>query len=61
MQQPITVMISDESNDDAKTANLAENSSRAKIMSDRKFKNIFKFVLFMLEAACKNSELFSLR
>lgn len=59
MQEPSTAMIPEGSNDEAKTANLAEYNARAKIMSEAKFKNIFKFVLFMFEAACKNPELFS--
>lgn len=45
--------------DDATTARVAaENSAKAKIMSDERFKNIFRFVLFMFEGACKNAELF---
>lgn len=52
-------MILEETNDEAKTASSAENNARHKILSDRKFKNVFKFALFMFEAACKNSELFS--
>ncbi|XP_055306938.1 uncharacterized protein LOC129571197 [Sitodiplosis mosellana] len=59
MQKPSTAMVPEGSNDEAKAASLAENSARAKIMSEGKFKNIFKFALFMFEAACKNPELFS--
>lgn len=59
MQEPSTAMIPEGSNDEAKAANSAENSARAKVMSDGKFRNIFKFALFMVEAACKNPELFS--
>lgn len=52
-------MIPDGSTNEAKATILAENSARDKIMSNGKFKNIFKFALFMFDAACKNSELFS--
>lgn len=59
MQGISTTLAPHGSSNETKATTVAENNARIKIMSDEKFKNIFKFTLFMFEAACKNSELFS--
>lgn len=59
MQGNSTTVIAEGSDEAAKAANLAENNARTKIKSDGHFQNIFKFVQFVFEAACKNAELFS--
>lgn len=59
MQQVSTLMVAEGATDAEKAANTAENKARTELMSDQKFKNIFKFVQFVFDAACKISKLFS--
>lgn len=59
MQQVSTSMVVEGATEAEKAANAAENKARTALMSDQKFKNIFKFVQFVFDAACKNSKLFS--
>lgn len=58
MQEPSTLMIPD-GTDNATTAKMtAEHEGKVRMMSDKRFKNIFKFLLFMFDGACKNAALF---
>ncbi|XP_055299542.1 uncharacterized protein LOC129567044 [Sitodiplosis mosellana] len=59
VQQVSTSMVAEGATEAEKATNAAENNARTKLMSDEKFKNIFKFVQFVFDAACKNSKLFS--
>lgn len=58
MQKPITTIMPKDADDQAKAKVTAENGDRTKMMSEEKFKNIFKFVQLMFEAACNNPDLF---
>lgn len=59
MQEVSTSMAAEGATEAEKAAKAAENEARTELMSDQKFKNIFKFVQLVFDAACKNSKLFS--
>lgn len=59
MQTHSTVMVPTEATSEQRAIIVAENEARKKMMSEITLKNIFKFVKLLVEAACKNSAIFS--